>query len=60
MIICFETYFLVNVGFNGGWMTICALVITLQTTLIVILVALTGSYVHEEVKNRDASMLHLS
>lgn len=37
-------------GLNGGWMTICALVITLQTTIIVIMVALTASNVHEEVK----------
>ena len=36
-------------GLSGGWMTICAFGILLQTMCIVILVALTASYVHEEV-----------
>lgn len=49
VIICFETYFLVDMGLNGGWMTVCALVILLQTSCIVIIVALSASYVHEEV-----------
>lgn len=49
VIICFETYFLVDMGLNGGWMTVCALIILLQTSCIVIIVALSASYVHEEV-----------
>ena len=49
VIICFETYFCVGLGFNGGWTTVCALAILLQTLLIVIMVALSASSVHEEV-----------
>ena len=49
VIICFETYFCVGLGFNGGWTTVCALAILLQTLIIVIMVALSASSVHEEV-----------
>ena len=49
VIICFETYFLVDMGLNGGWMTVCALIILLQTSVILIMVALSASSVHEEV-----------
>jgi hypothetical protein len=49
IILCFESYFLVEMGLSGGWMTICAFGILLQTMSIVILVALSASYVHEEV-----------
>ena len=36
-------------GFNGGWTTVCALAILLQTLIIVIMVGLSGSSVYEEV-----------
>lgn len=49
VIVCFETYFCVGLGFNGGWTTVCALAILLQTLIIVIMVALSASSVHEEV-----------
>jgi hypothetical protein len=38
IILCFESYFLVEMGLSGGWMTICAFGILLQTMVIVILV----------------------
>lgn len=49
-----------DVGLNGGWMTICALAIMLQTSFIVIMVALSASYVHEEVKNEKKGVAIIS
>ena len=48
IILCFETYFLVDVGFSRGWLTSYAFLILLQTMLIMVMVALTASSVHEE------------
>ena len=50
VIICFEMYFIIEMGFSGGWISVCALAILVQTTSIVIIVALSASHVHEEVR----------
>ena len=49
IILCFETYFLVQIGLSGGWTTCYTIIIFLQTIGILVLVAMTASSVYEEV-----------
>lgn len=46
--VCFEVYYLVSMGLSGGWLTVSAFLILLQTAVIMLLVSLSACAVAEE------------